>query len=254
MASVSVSMTKSEARKEVWGLLRRGQVIQFPGSQVRVPNFIHADQAARLLGELAVWRRATAVSVCADAPQLFVRRRAVEDGKLLYIATPHLRAEKCFIEIDPKRLGDRALLATNLSAACRYGRLVGPRDMHPIDLIVCGSVAVSRRGIRIGKGGGYGDLEYALLREAGRVRECTPIATTVHPLQIINERIAVSPHDVPVDFLVTPDEVIATRPGHARPRGIYWHLLRPVRINTIPLLRKRLSELQNAGRPIPRRL
>ena len=60
-------------------------------------------------------------------------------------------------------------------------------------------------------------------------------------LQIVGERLPMLPHDLPVDFLVTPNEVIATRPAHPRPRGLYWDLLRPLRINAIPLLRKRLQ-------------
>jgi 5-formyltetrahydrofolate cyclo-ligase len=247
-------MTKTQLRQEVWELLRRCCVVRFPGSQARIPNFAEADRAARLLSELAVWRRARAVKVNADAPQLFVRRLAIEDGKLLYVAVPGLRAEKCFVEIDPQRLGSRSQLATNVPAACRYGRFVAPRDMCPIDLVVCGSVAVSRNGTRVGKGGGYADLEYGLLREEGKVRECTPIATTVHALQITCERVTMGPHDVPVDFLVTPGEVIAARPTHARPRGIYWDLLPPKMLRTIPLLRKRLHQLDRACRPSPNRL
>ena len=41
--------------------------------------------------------------------------------------------------------------------------------LPPIDLIVCGAVAVNARGARVGKGGGFSDLEYGLLAEAGRV-------------------------------------------------------------------------------------
>src|SRR4029077_12017018 len=100
---------------------------------------------------------------------------------------------------------------------CRHGRTVSPREMRPVDLVVCGSVAVGRDGARIGKGGGYCDLEYGLLREEGKVRESTPILTTVHALQIAADRIAMLPHDLPVDFLVTPGEVIATRPPPAPP-------------------------------------
>jgi 5-formyltetrahydrofolate cyclo-ligase len=247
-------MTKAEIRQRIWQLLQRGAAARFPGAQSPVPNFIDADRAARLLRELAVWRRALVVKVNPDAPQLFVRRLAIADGKILYIAVPRLRAEKCFIEVDPQRLGSRAILAASLTGAHKYGRLVSPREMRSVDLIVCGSVAVSRDGTRVGKGGGYTDLEYALLREEGKVRESTPIVTTVHPLQIISERVAMLPHDIPVDFLVTPSEVIATRPGHARPRGIYWDLLRPLKINTIPLLRKRLKRGDGAGAPSPRRL
>jgi 5-formyltetrahydrofolate cyclo-ligase len=115
-------------------------------------------------------------------------------------------------------------------------------------------VAVGRDGARLGKGGGYCDLEYGLLREEGKVRESTPILTTVHPMQLLAERLTMLPHDLPVDFLVTPTEVIATRPAHPRPRGIYWDLLRPLRINAIPLLRKRLKRGGTGSTPSPRRL
>ena len=145
------------------------------------------------------------------------------------------------------------MLAASIAGACRYGRAVSPREMRPVDLIVCGSVGVGRDGARVGKGGGYCDLEYGLLREEGKVRESTPILTTVHPLQVTPDRIPMLPHDLPVDFLVTPSEVIATRPAHPRPRGIYWDLLRSLRINAIPLLRKRLKR-GVSGAPSPRRL
>jgi 5-formyltetrahydrofolate cyclo-ligase len=92
----------------------------------------------------------------------------------------------------------------------------------------------------VGKGGGYADLEYALLREEGKVRESTPIVTTVHGVQIVQGRLPMLPHDLPIDFLVTPDELVATRPAHPRPRGVYWDLLRSVKVNGIPALRRRL--------------
>jgi 5-formyltetrahydrofolate cyclo-ligase len=246
-------MTKAEIRQKVWQALERGGTARFPGAVGRIPNFAGAEQAAQLLREMAVWRRALVVKVNPDAPQLAVRRLALAEGKILYMAVPHLRSEKCFIEVDPQRFGRRAILASSIAGACRYGRPVAPREMRPVDLIVCGSVAVGRDGARLGKGGGYCDLEYGLLREEGKLRESTPILTTVHPLQIVGDRISMLPHDLPVDFLVTPTEVVATRPAHPRPRGIYWDLLRPLRINAIPLLRKRLKR-GLTGAPTPRRL
>ncbi len=59
--------------------------------------------------------------------------------------------------------------------------------MRPVDLVVCGSVAVDRRGARLAKGAGYSDIELALLQEAGLIRPQTTIATTVHALQVIDE-------------------------------------------------------------------
>ena len=171
-----------------------------------------------------------------------MRRAALADGKVLYMAVPRLKAEKCFVEIDPQKLGNRALLAASIRGALKYGRLVAPREMRHTDLIICGSVAVGRDGARVGKGGGFSDLEYGLLREEGKVRELTPIITTIHPLQLTLYRIPMFPHDLPVDFLVTPNEVIATRSVYPRPRGIYWDLLRVIKINAIPILRKRLRQ------------
>lgn len=246
-------MTKAEIRQKVWQAIERAGVARFPGPTGRIPNFDGADRTVASLQQMAVWRRALVVKVNPDAPQVAVRRLALDDGKILYMAVPHLKTEKCFIEIDPHRLGARARFAVTLAGAYRYGRAVAPREMRPIDLVVCGSVAVGRDGARVGKGGGYGDLEYGVLREEGKIRESTPILTTVHPLQVVTERISMLPHDVPVDFLVTPDEVIATRPAHPRPRGIYWDLLRPTTVNAIPLLRRRLR-LGASGTPSPRRL
>jgi 5-formyltetrahydrofolate cyclo-ligase len=246
-------MTKSDIRQRIWQTMEREGVARFPGALERVPNFLGAEQAAQLLREMAVWRRALVVKVNPDAPQLPVRRLALAEGKILYMAIPRLRSEKCFVEIDPQRLGKKAGLAASIAGACRYGRAVSPREMRPVDLIVCGSVAVGRDGARLGRGGGYCDLEYGLLREEGKVRDSTPIVTTVHAVQIVGERIAMLPHDLPVDFLITPGEVVATRPVHPRPRGIYWELLRPLRINNIPLLRKRLRR-GGTGTSSPRRL
>jgi 5-formyltetrahydrofolate cyclo-ligase len=65
-------------------------------------------------------------------------------------------------------------------------RKVGVEEMQPVDLIICGSVAVNRRGVRLGKGAGYSDIELALLQEAGLMRPETTIVTTVHPLQVVN--------------------------------------------------------------------
>ncbi|ERE80534.1 methenyltetrahydrofolate synthase domain-containing protein, partial [Cricetulus griseus] len=52
-----------------------------------------------------------------------------------------------------------------------------------VDLIVVGSVAVSEKGWRIGKGEGYADLEYAMMVSMGAVHEGTPVVTIVHDCQ-----------------------------------------------------------------------
>jgi 5-formyltetrahydrofolate cyclo-ligase len=243
-------MTKEDLRRKVWQALEQNGVHRFPGAQGRIPNFVGAERASARLAELAVWKKARAIKINPDAPQLSVRRQALAEGKVVYMAVPRLRSEKCFVEIDPKRLGRRATLAASITGATKYGRLVSPREVRSIDLIVCGSVGVRRDGTRVGKGGGYADLEYGLLREEGKIKETTPVVTTVHPLQIVSEKVAMLAHDIPLDFLVTPFEVVATRPAYPRPRGIYWDLLKAAKIDSIPSLRKRLKQ---GGADLPSR-
>src|SRR3989442_14234372 len=104
-------MTKAEIRQKVWQTIQREGAARFPGAYGRVPNFVGAEQAAQLLREMAVWRRALVVKINPYAPQLPVRRLALAEGKIIYMAVPRLRTEKYFIQIDPQRLGNKARLA-----------------------------------------------------------------------------------------------------------------------------------------------
>lgn len=245
-------MTKEDLRRKVWTRLKLAGVLSFPRSERRVPNFAGFERAADLLSELTLWKRARSIKISADAPQISLRRRALREGKTLYVPVPRLRGHQCFVEIDPEKLGKQALRAVSVSGALRLGKLVAPHQLQPIDLIICGSVAVTRQGARLGVGGGYSDLEYAILRKEGKIREYTPILTTVHPLQIIEDRVPMRAHDVPVDFLVTPDHVIAAPSLHPRPRGILWDLLAEDRIRAIPALQRGRPEARSA--PTPRQL
>jgi 5-formyltetrahydrofolate cyclo-ligase len=245
-------MTKEEIRQKVRMRLTLAGAARFPGVEARIPNFIGAEAAAELLCELPMWKRARVVKINADAPQLPLRRAALLEKKIVYLSMPRLRNERCLIELDPERLGPKIRRVASLSGALRFGRLMAPHEMRPVDLIVCGSVAVTRQGARLGSGGGYCDIEYALLRTAGKIREYTPILTTVHPLQILDDRLPMRGHDIPVDFVVTPLQVIAAPSLHPRPRGVIWEILREDRIAVIPLLRKGRRDV--LGAPTPRRL
>jgi 5-formyltetrahydrofolate cyclo-ligase len=104
-----------------------------------------------------------------------------------------------------------------------------------VDLVVCGSVAVNRRGARIGKGGGYSDLEFGLLAQAGLIGPATVLATTVHPLQVVGEALPETAHDFRLDVIVAGEEVIRCR-GARRPAGILWDHLDQDKIASVPAL------------------
>lgn len=242
-------MTKDAIRQKVWNRIALAGAVCFPGPQGRIPNFIGCERAAALLSGLTLWKRSRVIVSDSSAPQLAVRRAAIREGKIIYLMAPGLHSERCFIEIDPSALGRRAWRAVGLRGALRYGRLVSPHDVRCVDLVILGSVAVTRQGARVGKGNGVTDLAYALLRQAGKVREYTPILTTVHPLQVVDDRIPMRAHDVPIDFLITPDQVVAAPSLYPRPRGILWDLLPEERIRSVPALRRERRELRGARTP-----
>lgn len=248
-------MDKAELRWWIWDLLEREGVARFPGAQGRIPNFDGAEEAARRLGGLPLWRAARAIKCNPDSPQKPVRLQALREGKVVYMAVPRLRDARPFIELDPARLrrklGDdgstepsgRGLAevlgrAATIRGAFRYGRSVQLEEMLPIDLVVAGSVAVTRDGARLGKGGGYSDLEFALARQAELIDETTPVVTTVHALQVIERPIPMTRHDVALDYIVTPQEVIATGRRYGQPVGIYWDELPSEKLAAIPVLRQ----------------
>jgi len=128
--------------------------------------------------------------------------------------------------------------AATIKGALRHGRVVALDELPEIDFVLCGSVAVNLSGARVGKGGGYHDLEYGILSASGKIDEHTTVATTVHPIQILRQHLMVTDHDLPVDLIATPRAVIDVERQYARPRGILWDHLQPPQIREIPVLER----------------
>ena len=229
------SVDKQAIRERVWDDLESAGVARFPfPPHDRIPNFAGADEAAARLEATDEWQEAAAIKSNPDSPQLPVRRAALRAGKTVYMAVPRLSDEACFMELDPSTIDDTDAAAT-ISSADEYARRVGPDEMPEIDLIVSGSVAVTEGGARIGKGEGYSDLEFAILREFDLVDDGTPVATTVHERQLV-EAAPIGPNDVPMDLIATPERLIRTDAGTNKPDGLDWDALSEDRLTEIPIL------------------
>ena len=202
----------------------------------RIPNFAGAEVAARRLTELPEWQAARRIKCNPDAPQRAVRLAALRDGKTVLMAVPRLRTERCFLRLDPRTLGGKLAQAATIKGATVLGVPVAPNAIGRIDLIVAGSVAVHPTGARLGKGGGYSDLEFALARSLGLVDDDTPVVTTVHELQVVDDAIPMTAHDVPLDIVVTPERVIRTHRRQRKPTGIFWAELSEGQLAEMPAL------------------
>jgi 5-formyltetrahydrofolate cyclo-ligase len=240
---------KAALREQVWAAMSAARVARFPGAAGRIPNFSGAEVAAERLRELPEWQQARTLKANPDSAQLPVRQRALQDGKTVYMAVPRLAGPEPFFALDPDHLSDSPRsagsgpttppTAASISGAARSARRVTLAELALVDLIVMGSVAVGEDGARLGKGGGFADLEVALAGAAGLIGPGTVAVTTVHEIQVqAAGTIPVSGHDVPVDLVITPGRVIDCRHRRAQrpPPAIRWAELTEEKIAAIPLL------------------
>jgi 5-formyltetrahydrofolate cyclo-ligase len=226
---------KDAARQAVWDRLQAERLARFPfPPHGRIPNFAGARAAAERLFEVEPWRSAKRIKINPDAPQRPVREAALRRGITVFVPTPRLRAG--FKKLDPARIPkDQISAAASLSKGAAFAEEVPLEALPAMDTIVCGSVAVTRNGRRCGKGEGYSDLEYAILRELGHPP--APVATTVHPMQILR-RLPRDPTDLPLSLIVTPDEVIRVDRPPPAPAGIDWARLSEEDLDAMPVLRQ----------------
>lgn len=233
-----VAQAKQAIREQVWSALEAAGAVD-PGVSGYIPDFQGADQAAERLAALPIWQQAEVIKVVPDRAQLPVRVRALEAGKLVYMAVPKLAEAEPFYLLDPRHLAVEPAAAADRAVAARVTPLVSLNEMQPIDLIVCGSVAINHQGVRLGKGAGYSDIEVALLAEAGLISDQTTIVTTVHELQVLDEELPEQDHDFRVDVIVTPERVIQCDTPRRLTR-LNWESLSPEQITAIPVLARRV--------------
>jgi 5-formyltetrahydrofolate cyclo-ligase len=237
---------KAALRDQVWAAMSAARVARFPGAAGRIPNFAGAEAAAERLRGLPEWQDARTLKANPDSAQLPVRQRALEDGKTVYMAVPRLAGPEPFFALDPDHLSEPPRKAASISGAARSARKVTLAELASVDLVVMGCVAVAEDGARLGKGGGFADLEFALAGAAGLIGPGTVAVTTVHEIQLQpTGAIPVSGHDVPVDLVITPDRVIdcRRRRGPRPAASVRWAELTDEKIAAIPLL-----AAQRAGR------
>lgn len=226
-------LTKSDARAWVWDALRDQKQCAFPfPPHHRIPNFKGAADAARRLVADPIFQDARRIKVNPDAPQRYVRKAALEAGIVVYMPSPRLR--EGFLEVDPATIpADKLAKAASMGGAATYGRPIPVEALPRLDLIVTGCVAVTAEGARCGKGHGFSDIEYAVLRELGHPP--VPVVTTVHELQVV-EAFPTDEHDLSLRRIFTPTRTLDVPDVPPPPAGIDWAALAPEDLSEMPVL------------------
>ncbi|CAL9094669.1 unnamed protein product [Musa acuminata var. zebrina] len=233
---------KWKIRKRVWDLLEAEDIARNPRPvHHRIPNFAGAALAADSLGKLDVFQKAQCVKVNPDSPQKQVRFLTLTGGKKLLTPQPRLRTGFFSVLASQTLPSGSILEACTSVGAAKYGQPIGLDEKIKVDLIVIGSVAVDpTTGARLGKGEGFAELEYGMLRYMGAIDDNVMIVTSVHDKQLVDDIPAeeLLVHDVPVDIICTPTQIIYTNTRIPKPQGIYWEKLSPEKLGQIRILRE----------------
>ncbi|XP_024521970.1 5-formyltetrahydrofolate cyclo-ligase-like protein COG0212 [Selaginella moellendorffii] len=238
-------------RKKVWDLVAGQRVVKSPKN--RTPNFEGAAIAAHKLGELSAFRDAKVVNVGPEVAQAPVRLMTLRERKKLIVPCLRRLVKEFLAEVDPNDMTQEeldALTDEELGLPTKPLQL-SPKAAFEVDLVVLGSVAVDpKTGARIGDGQGLEDLNYALLRYMEAIDSSTPVVTTVHEKQLVDD-IPVEKmmcYDVPADIICTPERTIFTSRSFLKPDGIFWESLQPEKLSRIHALQMLKKSLQKEMR------
>lgn len=248
-------MNKAEAREAVWSKLIH---VAKPDSRFHldfneyIPDFEGSEAATARLANMEIYRDAETIFITPDNCLEQLRARTVLDGKRQVVSTYGIR--RGLVELRPEDVGDGlAHYAVLLDAIEQAGRHISLTELQKGDrfgLVVTGASAVSRTGIRFGKGHGFFDLEWAMLYQIGVVDQSTPIVAFIHDSQVVDIELTASRFDTICDYIVTPTQLLHIPNPQKPTTGVIWNSLEPGMMNNIPPLRE-LKRMVQQGQLAP---
>uniref|UniRef100_I3JE10 Methenyltetrahydrofolate synthase domain-containing protein n=1 Tax=Oreochromis niloticus TaxID=8128 RepID=I3JE10_ORENI len=245
--------SKWDIRQKVWDYIEEKNLANFPRPvHNRIPNFKGAFAACAKVSELQAFIHTSEVKVDPDKPLEGARLAVLQARKTLLVPTPRLRTG-LFNRITPPQGASKEQLriCSSSQGVKDFSVPVGLDAKIKIDLMVVGSVAVSEKGFRIGKGEGFADLEYGMMASMGAVNESTVVVTVVHDCQVMDiPEDLMGSHDLTVDYILTPTRVIKTDCQLPKPRGIIWNKLDTEKLQKIPILKKLRALEEQAGKDV----
>ncbi|XP_053905367.1 methenyltetrahydrofolate synthase domain-containing protein isoform X3 [Malaclemys terrapin pileata] len=250
---LSAGVSKWDIRTKIWDYMEANNLADFPRPvHHRIPNFKGSHQVCHAVRELDVFKRTSEIKVDPDKPLEGVRLVTLQARKTLLVPTPRLRTG-LFNKIVPPAGATKEILriCATSQGVKDYSVPIGLDAKVQVDLVVVGSVAVSEKGWRIGKGEGFADMEYAMMMSMGAIREDTPVVTIVHDCQVVDiAEELLDDHDLTVDYILTPTRTIKTGCKRPKPQGIIWHKISYEMLERIPILKNLRYREKQAGKDV----
>ncbi|NVM27299.1 MAG: 5-formyltetrahydrofolate cyclo-ligase [Candidatus Helarchaeota archaeon] len=199
--------TKQQIREQIWDKMAEDEIAQFPLPCFgRIPNFLGSEEASKMILKLPEFRKARFIFSAPDYVLHRVRELILQNRKDLLVATPHI-TEFIILRNIPPRMVRKAV---TIKGMYKFGAQIRLNQIaSPLDIFCQGSVAIDRKGNRLGKGKGYGDREFHLLKQEGVIDDQTLVITVVHDMQVLDNFMELmEPQDVKVQIALTPTEII----------------------------------------------
>ncbi|XP_075045449.1 methenyltetrahydrofolate synthase domain-containing protein isoform X2 [Mixophyes fleayi] len=251
--TLSAGCNKWDIRQKVWDYMEHNNLADFPRPvHHRIPNFKGAARACERLTTVQEFQSAETVKINPDAPQKKARFLTLDARKTLLVPTPRLRTGLFNRITPPPGAGKEVLRICSTSQGVKdFSVPLGLDAAVRVDLVVVGSVAVSEKGWRIGKGEGFADMEYAMMVAMGAVTDETVVVTVVHDCQVLNiPEELLEDYDLTVDYILTPTRVIKTGCTRPKPRGIIWSKISRDVMDKIPILKKLQDRERRDGKDV----
>ncbi|KAH8369427.1 hypothetical protein KR009_010684 [Drosophila setifemur] len=249
-----IEPTKRSLRVQTWKKIQEGKVgVGFNSIFNRIPAFVDADKAAGLLVNEEEFKKAQHIKVNIDRALHDFKEQALLADKAVYLPSTRASSALCLkVHVPADATEEQKKEAFRVQDIQKFRTEIGLDSGLKLDIVVIGSVVVSRDGYRIGRGNGFADLDIGLLIELGVITPETVIATIVHDLQVVDSLPLelFQKYDTPVDIIVTPTEVIRVAKRLPRPNGVFWELLSERRLKILPVLQQLKEREEKAGKPI----
>ncbi|XP_037960241.1 methenyltetrahydrofolate synthase domain-containing protein-like [Teleopsis dalmanni] len=246
-------ISKRQYRLKMWKKLEKNSF----GPEItriynRVPDFHSNKKASKILTSTYEFKKAKNIYVEVEKSLRHAKVEVLKAKKNLYLPSKSETTilEKIVLPSDKKNLTLKDALRLEYSP--KYHTDITLENKIELDMVIIGSVVVSREGYCIGRGNGYTDLNIGLLLECGMVTSKTIIVTVVSDMQVIEEisPILFKPYDIGVDIIVTRTQIIRVPQRLPRPSGIFWELLSEKRMNKTPCLHMIKKYLTKSGKEI----